>query len=110
MPIAMNAFSVTGIWPCNPHIFSDSDFIAAETTKQSNIEDSQDLLDSIDKIPRCATSEEQIMMPSCSDMLMLKILQHLQICQCHLNYFNLEQFCLFPMPEMMAKRKKKLYK
>lgn len=32
MSTAINAFKKTGIWPLNPDVFTDVDFMAAETT------------------------------------------------------------------------------
>lgn len=39
MPAAINAFRKCDIWPYNKNIFSDADFISAETTDIKNIED-----------------------------------------------------------------------
>lgn len=34
-----DSFRVTGIWPWNPHIFNDSNFMASTVTEQDNPDD-----------------------------------------------------------------------
>lgn len=59
MTTAINGFSATGIWPCNPHIFSESDFLAASTTDRS-VEPSGVSEETITEERRCATPEQQV--------------------------------------------------
>ncbi|XP_011158213.2 uncharacterized protein LOC105194806 [Solenopsis invicta] len=67
--IAANGFKVTGIYPFNRHVFSDSEFIAS-TPEEKNLADSTDCMSSKREMTSSITKEHQqiedLSQPSCS--------------------------------------------